>query len=526
MTGIAGEADVIIIGSGPAGVSAAWPLVEAGVRVLMLDASAGALPGHPGQPTLEALRTDPRRWQAELGAAGALAEGGVSPKFATPLARGVQAGFAEAEGIAASDYMPVGAHAAGGLSRIWGALAARYGAADLAGLAGGALEIEAGYARIARRIGISGGQPVADADPASLAPPVARLAAGHRRAPPRPGFALVTAPNAVLAAPRADRLGCNRCGLCLYGCGRGSIYHSALELPALGRFRNFIHRGGVTVQRLSSEGGAQIVEAQVGGAQLRFRAPAVILAAGTLATTRLALRRIGLVGVPVRLESNPVGGIAFVVPRLIGGALPDRSFGLGQLFYTLAVAPGVEAAGVFYGADSLPLAPVADRLPFTRPFALRAARALAPALILATAYLPGRFSDNQLIVEEDGAGGRLRITGRQPDEAMRLLARSFGELARLARRRGAWAIPGSRQMLVPGGDAHPAGTLPMNGTGPAATDTNGELRGAPGVFVADGAALAVLSARHPTLTIMANADRVGRALAARIVTTRSIARAG
>ena len=29
--------DVIIIGSGPAGVSAAFPLVEAGLRVLMVD---------------------------------------------------------------------------------------------------------------------------------------------------------------------------------------------------------------------------------------------------------------------------------------------------------------------------------------------------------------------------------------------------------------------------------------------------------------------------------------------------------
>ena len=31
------DADVIVIGSGPAGVSAALPLVEAGRRVLMID---------------------------------------------------------------------------------------------------------------------------------------------------------------------------------------------------------------------------------------------------------------------------------------------------------------------------------------------------------------------------------------------------------------------------------------------------------------------------------------------------------
>ncbi|MES2443022.1 MAG: GMC oxidoreductase [Pseudomonadota bacterium] len=519
------DAEIIIIGSGPAGVSAAWPLVEAGVRVLMLDASGGPLP-YPAQPGLTELRSDPARWQTELGFAGALADSGVSPKFATPLARAALAGFADAAGVEAENYMALGAHAAGGLSRIWGALAARYSASDLAHFPDAAAGIEAGYDRVSRRIGTSGGQDIADADPESLAPPVAHLAARHRRRGARAGFDLVTAPNAVLAAPREDRLGCNRCGLCLQGCARGSIYHSALELPALRRFRNFTYRGGVVVQRLSTEGGAQIVEARIGGQPVRFRSAAVILAAGTLATTSLALRRIGLTGVPVRLESNPVGGIAFLVPHLVGRALPERAFGLGQLFYTLAAEPGVEAAGVFYGADTLPLAPVADRLPFTRPFALRAARALAPALVLATAYLPGRFSDNQLIVEDDGAAGRIRITGRQPREAERLLSTTFGTLAREVRQRGAWAIPGSRQMLMPGADAHPAGTLPMGGAGPAATSTDGELRGAPGVFVADGAALPLLSARHPTLTIMANADRLGRALAQRLAATPSIARAG
>jgi choline dehydrogenase-like flavoprotein len=525
MSGLAGEADVIIIGSGPAGVSAAWPLVEAGVRVLMLDAAKSPLPGHPAHATLAELRTDPARWRTELGFAGPLADGGVSPKFATPLARATLDGFVDGAGIDTENYMALGAHAAGGLSRIWGALAARYSESDLAGVPGAA-EIDAGYEHVAQRIGVSGGAEIADVDLTSLAPSVGHLAGRHRRLDTPPGFRLVTAPNAVLAAPREDRLGCNACGLCLHGCSRGSIYHSALELPALRQFRNFTYRGGVVVQRLSADAGGQIVEARIGTDLVQFRAPVAVLAAGTLATTSIALRRIGQTGVPVRLQSNPVGGIAFVVPQLIGRALNERAFGLGQLFYTLDLAPGIETSGVFYGADTLPLAPVADRMPFTRPYALKAARALAPALVLATTYLPGRFSDNRIVVEDDGVAGRMRITGRQSREADQLLAQSFAALAGLARTRGAWAIPGSRQTLMPGADAHPVGTLPMGGTDPAGTDANGELNGAPGVFVADGAALPILSARHPTLTIIANADRLGRTLARRIAARPSVARAG
>ena len=38
------EFDVIIVGSGPAGTSAAYPLVQAGLRVLMVDAASTAAP--------------------------------------------------------------------------------------------------------------------------------------------------------------------------------------------------------------------------------------------------------------------------------------------------------------------------------------------------------------------------------------------------------------------------------------------------------------------------------------------------
>ncbi len=32
-----GDADILVVGSGPSGVSVAWPLVKSGLRVLMLD---------------------------------------------------------------------------------------------------------------------------------------------------------------------------------------------------------------------------------------------------------------------------------------------------------------------------------------------------------------------------------------------------------------------------------------------------------------------------------------------------------
>lgn len=509
-----GTADVIIVGSGPAGTSAAWPLLEAGLRVLMLDAADAAVPEPPDASGLAALRVAPDRWRAELGAHGPIALGDQSPKFATPIARAVLGGFAEAAGLTADGFRPVGSLATGGLSRIWGALAQPYDAAELAAFPADRADLALSYGRVARRIGLSGDGEHAPVDGQTcLAEPAARLLARHRALPAEPGFTLSRATNAVLAAPREDRLACNACGLCLHGCARGAIYTSAYELPALRRFAHFTYLPGFRVLRLLEAGG-HAVDARRGPSVRRFRAPRIVLAAGTIATSSLALRRLGLAGRPVRLASNPVGGTAFLLPRLIGAALPERSFGLGQLFYRVGLADGLGGAGVIYGADTLPLAAVADRLPLSRPTSLRLARALAPALLLATGYLPGSLSDNTLTAHDEGEAGRVGIVGHQDPRAETELRLLFGTLKRALRKRGLIAVPGSTTILPPGADAHPAATLPMGGTGPNATSDAGELRGCAGVFVVDGASLPTLAATHPTLTIMANADRIGRHIAA------------
>jgi thioredoxin reductase len=61
MSGLAVDAEILIIGSGPAGVSAAFPLVQAGRRVLMIDGDGAA-----ARPTVEAPQVEPS-WRRALG---------------------------------------------------------------------------------------------------------------------------------------------------------------------------------------------------------------------------------------------------------------------------------------------------------------------------------------------------------------------------------------------------------------------------------------------------------------------------
>ncbi len=499
-----GAPNVIVVGSGPAGVSAAWPLVLAGLRVLMLD----------GSPDDEPVRPSREKWKQRFGSdfAGLELDSDVSPKLATPQAHAARKDYDARLGLETQDFLAVGSLARGGLSKIWGALAEPFADDELADFPFAPGELAASYSAVQRRIGISGG---ADAQTDVLTSPAARkLHARFRARRGVGGLSLHPARNAVLLQDHDERAACNACGECLYGCARGAIYDSALELPALRRFVNFSYAPDHFVRGLGEEGGRPFVDVETRSGRMKLSSRATVLAAGCIATTALALRRVGHVGHPVRLLSNPAAAAAFVSPLLIGADRPRDAFSLGQLFFRLDTRAG-RAAGVIYGADALPADLFAARLPFSRPLALRLAHALAPALLVATCYAPGALSRNEVTVHAEDGPARIVIEGRQTAEGRAALDEALAALRRNFIALGVLPVPGSASVLPPGADVHYAGTLPMGGAGAVATSTAGELNGATNVFIADGACLPNLPATHPTLTIMANADRIGREIARR-----------
>jgi hypothetical protein len=516
------EARVLIIGSGPAGVSAAWPLLEAGIPVLMIDASLP--PPLPAPPVgdIGAFRCSPSRWMTQFGhdLLGLVLVSDRSPKLATPVARAVLAGFAETNGIVAKNFLALGSLSRGGLSNIWGAAVEPYDEEDLVGFPFGPNTLRESYVRVMRRIGVSGPASAYAAGVATsppLAPAIRRLLAAVRKSRLPPGITLDIASNAVLVEAREERGECINCGLCLYGCARGSIYASGQDLPALQRFPNFEHRPGTRALRLLSIEGSPAVEVAPAGApsdvdRSIISATRILLAAGTIATTALVLRHLGGAIESVRLLTNPVAAKAFLVPSLIAKPLPERGFALAQLAYRLRLASGKQAAGMLYSADTLPLATIAERMPVSRPVALQFSRALAPALVLATCYLPGCYSSNSMSLTGGGAYPQVVIEGLRTAEMAAALREASRRLSRALRRLGAWPLPGSLSFAPPGADGHYAGTLPMGANGIPGSDLLGQLNAVPGVHVVDGAALSDLPARHCTLTIMANADRIARAL--------------
>ena len=509
------DADVIVIGSGPAGVSAALPLVEAGRRVLMIDGGDDTR-ADTGAP-----------WRRMLGdRLEALApDDGLSPKLRAPEARRVIGAFARQARFEEQDFLALGALARGGLSRIWGGGIAEVDDADILDWPISATELQPSYQAVAGRVGVSGASdddmagfygasaPVLPAPP--LGPTAAVLLERYARRKAQPGFALGRARNALLTAAQDDRQE-NRqiCDLsfgCLWGCERGAIYDARQDVARLRRHPNFVLRDRMTALGLArTADGWEIATA--GGAPA-LRAPRLVVAAGTLGTLRLIAPLLEPTPT-LRLENSPVIALPLLVRRRLGATAPAQGHALAQLGFRLACSatPGDYVSGAIYEITALPPSSLAARLPFGRRAATTIIRALAPAMLVATVYFPGRYSANEVTVAPSVHGPHIRIRGGVSDRFDATARAVRRQLKKIWRRLGARVLPGGA-LATAGTDAHLGGLFPMGSPAPHGTSRFGELNAAPGLFVVDGSVLPSISSKFTTLTIMANADRIGRHLA-------------
>jgi choline dehydrogenase-like flavoprotein len=530
------QADVVIVGTGAAGVSAAFPLAEAGLDVLMVDPDEGAAgPAPPDEDYLDARRTDPDQWRWMLDRSLAGAAAASSPKFRVPTLSRVFAGFAAESRTWTEDFTLVGSLASGGLTSAWGAGVATFSAAELEDWPISRADLEPHYRSVARRIGVSGG--VEDemagyfgleADPPPALDAMGSLVeARYRQSRSRlleEGFRMGRARLAVLTSDRAGRLACDLRGLCLWGCPRRSIYTASFDLDTLVRHRGLRHRSGLFVEAVIPAGEGYVLAARDrrSGARVEIRGRTIILAAGTIGSARLALGLAGATGRPLDFRSTPTAAFALFFPALLGRS-PERGFGLAQHWFALDEGEN-EICGGLFPTTGLPLAEFVSRSPFARRLGLDVMRWLLPATAVGNLFAHGRYAQHRVTLEEDG---RLLIRGGLDpgfDDHLRSAAR---RLRRLFRRLGGLALPGSFAQGAPGSDVHYAGTLPMRAVpGPFETSAFGELHGAPGLYVVDGAALPSLPPKSHTLTIMANAERIGSAIAARLQGAAALRRAG
>lgn len=521
---------IVVVGSGPAGTAASWPLVEAGHDVQMLDAGIAALPSTPiNRPTLAELRGGaPDAWRHLLkpDLSGLREVGDTSPKLRCAANAEFEKGYQESNQLFTSDYVAVGALAQGGLSNVWGAVTPVFDEADLTNFPFGLDALLPSYRAVADRIGISCGHddPIVNGPDIPTQPPLPLAGVGaevfERYRALEEGLSVRIARSrlAVLSEDKGARRGCDQGGGCLWGCPHSAVFNSAEEIAQLEQYPNFSFVSGKLVRSLTrKDGGGFSIQGVDRQAKSFFehQSETVILAAGTLPSTRLVLSLLEKYGEPLPLATTPGFAAAYCLPSHLLRPLPELQTGVPQLTFRLGMEEGENAYafGLMFNASTMSLPDLVAHLPLTRRGGTALMEALLPSLALVLCNLPSEYADCQISLErgEKRAADRLNVSGKYLSNFVTAAKNVRAGIARDFSRLGLYSLPGSAHLYPPGALNHHAGTLPMGGM----TSKFGEVEGAPDLFVVDGSVLNGLPARNHTFTVMANADRIGRYLAAR-----------
>jgi len=517
--------DVIIVGSGPAGVSAAFPLVEAGLRVLMVDGGENKKTEPFAEPYLLKRQSDAAQADWLLGRRFHSLKNlaAPSPKLRIPAHAYAFNNFERLNQIISNNVVAVGSMAPGGLSNVWGCGVARLSGAQIEDYPFPASDLMDSYAMVAKRMGISGA--VQDdledyleldewAEPPIEIDSIQRLLLNRYEQTPSSirslSFRLGRARVAALSQDRHDRQACNLSGNCLWGCHRRSLYTATQDLNTLRHYPQFTYRTGFIVEDLNHLGSEAGIKVAIGNNTESISASKVLVGAGALATTRLAMRALKI-SQTIVMQSAPVAAFMLWIPAA-ASQQQGAAFALAQLAFTTRMftkdSRPIDGFGSLFNVSGIPVSEFTPYLPMTSRYGIDALKILLRSCVVGNFYLPGKYTQ---IEAQLNASGALELTGKFHEEVEGLMAQGKKQLSRAFRKLGAQMIPGSFKVAKPGADIHYGASLPMRlNPGLCETTSRGSLFGLPNIHLIDGACLSSITEKPHTLTLMANADRIAR----------------
>ncbi|MDP9027992.1 MAG: GMC family oxidoreductase [Actinomycetota bacterium] len=541
---VAERYDVIVIGSGAGGGTAAAVLAESGRRVLIVE--RGDWPD-PIELWSDQLR-NPR--------AGA----GFDP-LTGPSSAGNPRLFDGLEIPPSDERWSNNAMTAGGGTRVYGAqawrfapddfrMASRYGVPPGSSLADwpiGYDELEPWYTRAERQLGVSGSENGDTAagrrsEPYPLPPlPPTRSTAVLQRGADALGISTTVVPLLINSRPYGGRSACVRCGACVgFACpvGAKAGSHNTMIQRALatGGAELLLQTAAVRIT-VDSRGRVDGVElADHTGSRRRIGAEEVVVAAGAVESARLLLasahdREPGGIGngtdqVGRHLQAHIyAGALGIFDDEVVDGVGPGPSIATGDYRHGNS---GVIGGGML--ANEFVPTPVSSYLYLT------AAGLIPPHGAESTRLMRRYWSRMQRVVgpiqEVTTDGARVRVDSGRRDRwglpLVRLSGAPHEEDLRaqefLSARAAEWLTASGATQVVPAprrdpaagpsGGQHQAGTLRMGqDQARSATDPFGRVWGHDNLRVADGSLHVTNAGVNPVLTIFANALRIATDMA-------------
>jgi choline dehydrogenase-like flavoprotein len=517
------ETDVIIIGSGPAGVHAALALVERGVHTIMID---GGIHGsdllYEDVGTFTEMRKNRSdQWKWFLGQdLSAIPVEGLRGGLGGGMTSGNRRFVTEQTdifGTVQNNIQVIETLAEGGLATAWGAACTTFSSSTLASMRLPVHDMSAAYQNVIDRIGVSGVSGVSDEY--RVQPPLpldhhalACMAKFKRREQTlqKRGFRLGQPLSAVLTEPLNGRMATALRDTEYYCDPEHAVYRPRETLKELLQHPCFRYAPGWLVEAIRPMRDTHEIVGKRLGTNERVTIATgkkIILCAGAVGSARLLLASLNIQGaIPFIAKSHAY--IACLRPSGCLQAGPATRSSLCQLILEDEQADGGPSTAQLYSYRSLLLFRLLGNIPLPVPLAFNIAKLLAPGLVLADV----RFHSNGPNAQLQLQNGNVHVTGTPGPEELTHRAMALRRLRSALGKIGLW--PAKTVLLPEGSSSHYAGSVPIDGTGLLSATVDGQVTGLQNVYVADASLFPSLPSGPHTLTIMANALRIAERIVA------------
>lgn len=515
---------IVVVGSGPAGVSVSMALIKRGLKVTMLDVGR-TLDGQTANE-LAVMRAKSALSEEDIDKIKgrvAVDVSGVEEKklFGSTFVNRLSDSFRVAQRNAWC-YL---SFAKGGLSNLWGRLLMPLSEEDMKDWPLPKEALDPYYAKVLEFVPLAGRKdrlerllPLHTPNPGSQdfseqAEKLDKRMHNHAEELQKRGFSFGQSRLAACfdgSFARSDE--CRKCGLCLYGCIYDNLYSSTWTLDELCRNENFTYLSGHLVDSVSKEKDGLCIHAikDTNGIVTTLNASKVFLAAGSIASTRIVLKSKKMYQQPINLKYSDF----YVFPSLTLFSkkrvyeealstccqyllvLQDRSVDtrlINMQIYTYNdyyLKAFKKAAGILFPLFKWPIRKILDRF------------------VVIFCYL---HSDNSaflnLTLKDDDL---LEVVGYRDPESRRVMKRLKWKLWSVAGKTGLVPLPFFLGEQKIGHSVHFGASLPMADVASGLqTDFLGRVEGLEGLHVVDSASFPSIPATSPTFVIMANAYRIG-----------------
>jgi choline dehydrogenase-like flavoprotein len=527
---------VVVVGSGASGAHFALTALQKGRRVLMLDVGhTGGAGVNPGD-TLNGLKrnlADPVAYFLGDRYQSLVLPGNAGEYYAFPPAKSHVFRPRQEFSFEADGFAPLFSFATGGLAETWTGGCYPFDNVELKAFPFGYRELEPYYARVAKRIGVTGCEddlaavfPLHEGlmEPLDLDSHSAVLldTYGRRREQlnRRMGCLMGRARVAVLSRDLGSRKRCSYSGRCLWGCPSQAFYTPSITIAECRQYPQFEYASGLYVDHFRLDRGGKVrtvVASTPDGKTQEFSAAQLVLAAGTLCSARIFLesiyRETGKSPELRGLMDNRQILMPFVNLRMLGRRWDPESYQYHQVAMAVNCGnTGEYTHGLVTTLKTALIHPLVQTLPFDLGTAVSAFRQVHGALGMVNINSPDhRRDENCVTLDLNTTPHRLAINYRARTDEPERLQRTVKRFRKILLKLGCFAPSGTVHVRPMGASVHYAGTLPMTDNhAPLTCTPQCRSREVENLYFVDGTTFPDLPAKNLTFTLMANATRVAQ----------------